>query len=161
MRFFTGLFKPSLKITGTDFAGQVEANVKLFKVGDRVMGFGDLGLRSHAQYLTLREAKAVVLIPKQLTYEQAAACLEGAYYALDCVNMAKPKPGQRALVYGSTGAIGSSMVQFLKFYSVSVTAICGGENRKLVTSLGADKSLTTKQQILRKTTTCTILYLTP
>lgn len=142
MRFFTGLLKPSLEITGTDFAGQVEAlgkNVKLFKVGDRVMGFGDFGLRSHAQYLTLLETKAVVIIPDQLSYDQAAACLEGAYYALDCVNMVKPKPGQRALVYGATGAIGLSMVQFLKFYGVSVTAICGGENQKLVTSLGADK----------------------
>lgn len=142
MRFFIGLFKPKVTVTGTDFAGQIEAvgkNVKLFKVGDKVMGFNDLGLRSHAQYLTLLETKAIVIIPYNITYEQAAACLEGAYYAHDCVGMVNPKAGQKVLVYGATGAIGSSMVQFLKFYGLYVTAVCGSENRNLVKSLGADK----------------------
>lgn len=89
MRFFTGLFRPRLAITGTDFAGQIEAigkNVKSFKAGDKVMGFDFWGLRSHAQYLTLPETKEIIIIPGNITYAQAAACVEGAFYALNVIN---------------------------------------------------------------------------
>jgi NADPH:quinone reductase-like Zn-dependent oxidoreductase len=147
MRLFIGLFKPKLSTTGTDFAGQVEAigkNVTSFKVGDKIMGFdgGLLGIESHAQYLLLPEDKAIkmtVNIPDNLQYEEAAACLEGAFYAAAQVNPIKPKRGQKALVYGATGAIGTSYVQFLKYYGVYTTAVCRIENKELVRSLGADK----------------------
>lgn len=146
MRFFTGLLKPKLAITGTDFAGQIEAvgsTVTSFKTGEKVMGFcGIQGCGSHAQYLTLPESKAIkatVIIPDNLTYEEAAACLEGAFYAASGLNILKPKAGQKALVNGATGAIGSSYVQFLKYYGVYITAVCSGENIELVKSLGADK----------------------
>ncbi|MBD0295473.1 MAG: NAD(P)-dependent alcohol dehydrogenase [Flavisolibacter sp.] len=146
MRLFTGLFKPRLSIIGSDFAGEIEAvgsAVQSFKAGDKVVGFdGGFGCGSHAQYFTLSEAKAtklMVTMPSNLTYDEAAACLEGAFYAAAQVNPLKPKPGQKALVYGATGAIGSSYVQFLKYYGVYVTAVCRGENKELVSSLGADK----------------------
>jgi NADPH:quinone reductase-like Zn-dependent oxidoreductase len=143
MRLFTGLFKPKLAITGSDFAGQVEATgpaVRTFKVGDKVMGFGGgFGIGSHAQYLTFPETKRIVLMPGNITYEQAAACLEGTYYAAMGITQLKPTAGQKALVYGATGAIGSAYVQFLKYHGVYVTAVCGGENRELVRSWGADK----------------------
>lgn len=146
MRLFTGLFKPKLSITGTDFAGQIEVtgkNVTSFKTGDKVMGFGGglLGIGSHAQYLLLPETKAIkiiVSIPDNLKYEEAAACLEGAFYA-GGVTMLNPKAGQKALVYGATGAIGVSYVQYLKFYGVYITAVCRSEHSELVRSLGADK----------------------
>jgi NADPH:quinone reductase-like Zn-dependent oxidoreductase len=142
MRFFTGLVKPRLAITGTDVAGHVEAigkDVRSFKVGDRVIGFDGFGLQSHAAYLTVRETKGIVKIPDEINYEHAAACAEAAYYALDCVRMVKPGEKHKALVYGATGGIGSSMVQFLKFFGVYVSAVCGGEHSELVRSLGADK----------------------
>jgi len=143
MRFFTGLFKPRLAITGSDFAGLIESvgkNVKSFKSADMVMGFGGVfGCGSHAQYFTLPETGAIIIIPANINYEQAAACIEGASYALDVVDMVKPGAGQKALVIGATGAIGSSTVQFLKFHGVHITAVCGNENRELVESLGADK----------------------
>ena len=142
MRLATGLSKPRLAITGTDFAGQIEAvgkNLTCFKVGDRVMGFGGIGLQSHAQYMVLSQTKGIVTVPDGLTYEQAAACVEGAFYAACGTTRLKPKPGQKALVYGATGAIGSSTVQILKHYGVYVTAVCAGENTELVKSLGADK----------------------
>jgi NADPH:quinone reductase-like Zn-dependent oxidoreductase len=142
MRFFTGLFKPKLKITGTDFAGKIEAigkNVSNFKVGDRVWGFKGFGIGSHAPYISISEDSPIIFIPDKITYDQAAACAEGAYYALDAVNMVNPKTGQKALVNGATGAIGSAMVQFLKFYGVYLTAVCSGDNSELVKSLGADK----------------------
>ena len=146
MRLFTGLFKPKLSTTGTDFAGQIEAtgkNVTAFKTGDKVMGFGGglLGIASHAQYLLLPETKAIKItinIPGNLNYDEAAACLEGAFYA-GGISFMNPKAGQKVLVYGATGAIGSSYVQFLKFYGVYITAVCRGEHSELVRSLGADK----------------------
>ena len=154
MRFFTGLFKPSLKVTGSDFAGEVEAigiNVRSFKIGDKVMGFGGgLGTGTHAQYVTFSENKRIVSMPGNITYEQAAACLEGTYYAVIGINQLKPSAGQKALVYGATGAIGSAHVQFLKYYGVYITAVCGGENRELVRSWGADKIIDYKTEDFTK-----------
>ena len=154
MRLFTGLFKPKLVITGSDFAGQVEAvgsSVKSFKAGDKVMGFGGVfGIGSHAQYVTFPESKRIVLMPGNITYEQAAACLEGAYYAATGIIQLKPTAGQKALVYGATGAIGSAYVQFLKYYGVYITAVCGGENSELVRTWGADKIIDYKTQDFTK-----------
>lgn len=154
MRLFTGLFKPKRAITGSDFAGQVEAigsAVKLFKAGDKVMGFGGgFGIGSHAQYIAFGENKRIVLMPGNINYEQAAACLEGAYYAATGINQLKPTAGQKALVYGATGAIGSAYVQFLKYYDVYVTAVCAGKNSELVRSWGADKIIDYKTEDFTK-----------
>jgi len=154
MRLFTGLFKPKLAVTGSDFAGQVEATgsaVQSFKVGDKVMGFGGgFGIGSHAQFLAFAETKRIVLMPGNINYEQAAACLEGTYYAAMGINQLQPSPGQRALVYGATGAIGSAYVQFLKYYGVYVSAVCAGENSELVKSWGADKIIDYKTEDFTK-----------
>jgi NADPH:quinone reductase-like Zn-dependent oxidoreductase len=154
MRLFTGLFKPKLAVTGSDFAGQVEATgpaVRSFKVGDKVMGFGGgLGTGTHAQYVTFPETKRIVVMPGNINYEQAAACLEGAYYAAMGIHQIKPTAGQKALVYGATGAIGSAYTQFLKYHDVYVTAVCGGENRELVRSWGADKIIDYKTEDFTK-----------
>jgi NADPH:quinone reductase-like Zn-dependent oxidoreductase len=146
MRFFTGLFKPRVATIGTDFAGEIEAvgaNVKSFTPGEKIMGFGgafDCG--SHAEYFILSEriaGKTIVAKPANIDYDEAAACLEGTFYAASILLQVKPKPGQKALVYGATGAIGSAYVQFLKYFGVYVTAVCRAENFELVKSLGADK----------------------
>lgn len=157
MRFFTGLFKPRASVTGSDFTGQIHAAgvaVRSFKPGDKIMGFGDVfGCGSHAQYFILPEKKAMesmVIMPEKLTYEEAAACLEGAFYSGSTMMQLKPTPGQKALVNGATGAIGSSSVQFLKYYGVYVTAVCGAENFGLVSSLGADKLIDYKTQDFTK-----------
>ncbi len=154
MRLFTGLFKPRRTVTGSDFAGQVEATgsaVRSFKAGDKVMGFGGgFGIGSHAEYVTFPETKRIVLMPGNITYEQAAACLEGTYYAAIGINQLKPAAGQKALVYGATGAIGSAYVQFFKYYGVYVTAVCGGENSELVRTWGADKIIDYKTEDFTK-----------
>jgi NADPH:quinone reductase-like Zn-dependent oxidoreductase len=146
MRVFTGLFKPRASIIGSDFAGEVAATgsaVQSFEAGDKVMGFGGgFGCGSHAQYFILPEVKAkkaMIIMPSNITYDEAAACLEGAFYAAAQLIPLKPKAGQKALVYGATGAIGSAYVQFLKYYGAYITAVCRGENEELVRSLGADK----------------------
>jgi len=152
MRFFTGLFKPKLCITGSDFAGEVEAigeNVRSFKVGDRVIGFVDMGLQSHAQYMALPETKAIKA-PINAGYDQAVACIEGAFYALSAVSKMKPMAGQNALVIGGTGAIGSAFIQFLKHYGVSTTAVCAGEHSELVRALGAQRIIDYKTEDFTK-----------
>ncbi len=141
-RFFTGIFKPNKPIPGTEFAGKIEAvgkNVSSYKVGDKVFGFNDSGLGSHAQYMTILEDKALTTIPKNITYEQAAASTEGAHYAYNSIKKVNLKSGQKVLVNGATGAIGSAAVQFLKYFGANVTAVCNTKNIELVKSLGADK----------------------
>ena len=157
MKLFTGLFKPKHSIIGSDFTGQVHAigsSVQSFKVGDRIMGFGGVfGCGSHAQYFILSENKAVesmIIMPDSLSYEDAAACLEGAFYSGSSILQIKPVAGQKALVYGATGAIGSSYVQFFRYWNVYTTAVCGGENAALVRSLGADKVIDYKTEDFTK-----------
>jgi len=141
-RLFTGIFKPKKQIPGTEFAGKIEVvgkNVKSFKVGDKVFGFNDQGSGSHAQYLTISEEKALTTIPRNITYEQAAASTEGAHYAYNFIKKVNIKSGQKILVNGATGAIGSAAVQLLKYFNVYVTAVCNTKNIGLVESLGANK----------------------
>lgn len=142
MRFFTGFLKPKKPILGTDFSGQIEAigeNVSSLKVGDKVFGFDDSGLSSHAQYLVLSEDKALSKMPDNINFEQAAASIEGAHYAYNFINKVNLKKGQKVLVNGATGAIGSAGVQLLKYLEVEVTAVCNTKNIALVKSIGADK----------------------
>jgi NADPH:quinone reductase-like Zn-dependent oxidoreductase len=142
MRLFTGLFKPAKQTPGTDFAGVIEEtgkNVKTLKAGDRVFGFDDRGLESQAQYMAISEDKALATIPADITFEEAAASIEGAHYAYNAINKISLKSGEKVLVNGATGAIGSAAVQLLKSKGVFVTAVCAGKNTGLLKSLGADK----------------------
>jgi len=142
MRFVTGLFTPKKPIPGTDFAGLIEAvgkDVASFSVNDRVFGFDDSCLSSQAQYMTLAADKAMAVIPDQLSFEQAASCLEGAHYAYNITNKVTISPGQEVLVNGATGAIGIAALQLSKFYGAHVTAVCDNRGIELIKSLGADK----------------------
>jgi len=141
-RFVTGIFKPNKPILGTEFAGKIEAvgkNVTSYEIGDKVFGFDDSGSGSHAQYMTISEDKALTTIPRNITYEQAAASTEGAHYAYNFIKKVNLKSEQKVLVNGATGAIGSAAVQFLKYFGVNVTAVCSTKNIELVKSLGAEK----------------------
>ncbi len=141
MRLVTGLFKPKKNIPGTEFAGDIEAtgkSISSLKPGDKVFGFDDMGAGSHAQYMTIIENN-VATIPKNTTYEQAAASIEGAHYAYNFINKVDLKKGQNVLVNGATGAIGSAAVQLLKYFEINVTAVCATENIELVKSLGANR----------------------
>jgi len=141
-RLFTGLFKPKKQTPGTEFAGKIEAvgkNVTSFEVGDKVFGFDDTGSGAHAQFMTISEDKGLITMPEDLTYEQAAASTKGAHYAYNFINKIDLQKGQKVLVNGATGAIGSAAVQLLKYFDVYVTAVCNTKNMELVKSLGADK----------------------
>jgi NADPH:quinone reductase-like Zn-dependent oxidoreductase len=141
-RFFTGLPKPRYQTTGTDFAGRIESvgkNVTEFKVGDRVWGFKDHGLPTHAEYLAVSTNMPILKMPEGQDYQTMVACAEGAHYARNFINKVNLKAGQKAVVNGATGGIGSALVQILKHFGLEVTAVCGTPHLDLVKSLGADK----------------------
>ena len=138
-RIVTGLFRPKKQTPGTEFAGEVTAvgkSVSAFKVGDRVFGFDDTGSKAHAEYLAIADDK-VLTMPDGLSYAQAAPSFEGAHYAYNFINKVDLKSGQKVLVNGATGAIGSAAVQLLKHFGADVTAVCATKNIDLVKSLGA------------------------
>ena len=141
MRFVLGLFKPRKIILGTDFAGEVISlgeNVKSFRIGDKVFGFNDTGSESQAEYVTIVD-KNLFFIPENINYKQAAASLEGAHYAYTFIHKVNIQSGQKILINGSTGGIGSALLQFVRQYDVQITATCNTKNVKLIKSLGADK----------------------
>jgi len=139
--FLGGWLRPKNQIAGTTYAGQVEAvgsQVSTFKKGDRVFGFHDHGLGAYAQYLTIAADKEIALLPDNCTYEQGAASTEGAHYALNFLNKIKLEKGQKVLVNGATGAIGSATVQLLKYDGIEVTAVGNTKNLDLLKQIGAD-----------------------
>lgn len=142
VRFFTGLRRPRVRILGNEFAGEIAAigpGVTSFAVGDRVFGYDDSACGAHAQYLTVREDASLARIPAHLTYVQAAPASEGSHYALANIEKAKIRAGQRVLVNGATGAIGSAAVQLLASRGVHVTAVCDTAHLELVRGLGAER----------------------
>lgn len=141
VRFFSGLFRPKNPVLGCEFAGEIEAigiHVSAFKPGDKVFGFNDTKFGGHAEYLTLPEDSAMATIPEKLSYTEAAPITEGAHYALCNLRAAKLERGQRILINGATGAIGSAAVQLSKHFGAEVTAVCSTPHVDLVRSLGAD-----------------------
>jgi NADPH:quinone reductase-like Zn-dependent oxidoreductase len=141
-RFFSGLFKPKNQILGNEFAGivvEIGTNVSHFKIGDKVFGYNDKTFGAHAEFLCLNEKSNMALVPENIEIDAAAPICEGAHYALCDIRAAKIKAGDEVLVYGATGAIGSSAVQLLKHFGAHVTAVCNSQNIDVVYSLGADK----------------------
>lgn len=144
IRAFVGLTKPRHLVPGTDFAGQVVAigkKVNSFQIGDRVWGFQDEGLSSQAEYMTIRENKAVVRMPENFSYQDVVACAEGAHYANNFINKVKVDTTTKVLVNGATGAIGSAAVQLLKYYGATVTAVGNTKNMEMLKSIGSDQTI--------------------
>ena len=141
-RLYSGLFRPKKPISGTDFAGRVEAigsSVMAFRVGEKVFGFNDEGLSSHAEYLAIRQNEPIATIPETVSYKEAAASLEGFHYAFSFIKKLNIKSGQKVLVNGATGAIGSAAVQLLSYYGARITAVSNSKNIELMKSLGATR----------------------
>jgi NADPH:quinone reductase-like Zn-dependent oxidoreductase len=140
VRSFTGLRRPRRTILGTEFAGEVVetgGQVHRFAVGDRVFGYCEGPFGAHAEYLVVAQDAMVATIPDGIQLHVAAAATEGCHYALSAIRRAGVRPGDRVLVNGATGGIGSAAVQLLAAMDVTVTAVCAGENADLVRGLGA------------------------
>jgi NADPH2:quinone reductase len=138
-----GFKKPRIKILGIDLAGEIEAvgkNVKLFKVGDQVLGSPGTKFGGHAEYCCVPENGALAKKPANLSWEEAAAISLAGNTALFFIrDLAKIQPGQTILIHGASGGIGTYAVQLAKYYGAVVTGVCSAANAELVKSLGADK----------------------
>jgi NADPH:quinone reductase-like Zn-dependent oxidoreductase len=134
-----GLRKPTDTRLGVDFAGTVEVvgkNVTQFKPGDEVFG-GRTG--AFAEYVCVREARAVALKPANITFDQAASVPIAGITALQGLrDKGKVQPGQKVLINGASGGVGTFAVQIAKSYGAEVTGVCSTRNLDMVLSLGAD-----------------------
>ena len=140
VRYFIGLRGPKQKILGMELAGEVEAvgaAVTDFEVGDQVFGVKSFG--AHAEFVCIRAGGPLAHKPAGMTFEEAAAVCDGASIALSCLRGANLREGQKILIYGASGSIGTAAVQLAKYFGADVTAVCNTKNVELVRSLGADK----------------------
>ena len=142
-RLFLGLTKPKYPITGTGFAGVIEAignEVTQFGVNDSVFGESLFGSGTHAEFVCVPEDKLIVKKPSNISFQEAAPICDGALTSLNFLTLiAKVKSGQSILINGASGSLGTAAIQIAKILDVSVTAVCSDANLELVRSLGADE----------------------
>lgn len=143
MRLAIGPTKPRQPILGIPFAGKIDSvgkGVKKFKKGDQVFGW-DLfpAFGAYAEFKCISEKGMITLKPTNINYEEAAAIPFGGLLALSVLRKVKSISGQKILIYGASGAVGTSAVQLAKYFGAEVTAVCSISNLELVKSLGADK----------------------
>lgn len=142
VRLYFGLFKPKIPIFGVDIAGVVEAtgkNVTRFTAGDEVFATSfDCGFGAHAEYKCMPEDGLVATKPNGATFAESAALFFGAHTSLHFLRKGNIQAGQKVLIYGASGALGTYGVQLAKYFGCEVTGICSGANVALVKSLGAD-----------------------
>jgi NADPH:quinone reductase-like Zn-dependent oxidoreductase len=141
MRIYMGISRPTrVTILGQELAGEVEAigkDVTMFKVGDKVLAATDLRLSAYAEYACVPEKGMVALMPANMSYEEAATIPAGALEAWQYLR-GNIKPGQKVLIIGAGGSIGSFAVQIAKYYEAKVTGLDRAEKFEMLRSIGAD-----------------------
>ena len=140
--FGAGFLRPKQRLSGSDLAGEVVAvgsAVTEFAVGDNVFGTSGYRFGAHAEFICVPESGRIAHMPAGMSFEDAAAIADGALAALTTLNRVKLHDGQRIVVYGASGAMGTAAVQLAKHLGAHVTAVCNTKNVELVKSLGADR----------------------
>lgn len=152
--FMFGVFKPRNDRLGIDLAGEIEAvgkDVTRFKVGDPVFGSPEPILGTHAEYICMPENGTIAIKPPNLSWEEAATVFLGGSTALYYMrNLGQVTQGQKVLIIGASGGVGTYAVQLAKYYGAEVTGVCSTTNLDMVKSIGADKVIDYTQEDFTK-----------
>ena len=142
VRTFNGFLKPKKQILGINFSGTVEEtgkDIKEFKVGDEVFGSTMFNFGAYAEYVCVSKKDIVTTKPSNLSFEESVAIPFGGLTALHFLRQGNIREGDKVLIYGASGSVGTAAVQLAKYFGAEVTGLCSSNNVELVKSLGADK----------------------